>query len=79
MEFGSYILLAFIFASLLFLGAAAALWWAYRNGQLTNLEEGARSIFDEEEEPLGEQTDFFPGKEAHDQPRTEKDDENEAR
>ncbi len=75
MEFGSYILLAFIFASLLFLGAAAALWWAYRNGQLSNLEEGARSIFDEDEEPLGEQTDFFPGKDPHGLSGPEKDDD----
>lgn len=62
MEFGGYIVLGAVFAGLLFLGAAAVLWWAYRDGQFTDLEAGSRTIFDEEEEPEGEQTDFFPGK-----------------
>ncbi|MCC5839554.1 MAG: hypothetical protein JJT96_05470 [Opitutales bacterium] len=62
MEFTSYIILGLFFSSFLFIGAACVLYWAYRNGQLNNLEAGARSIFDEEEEPLGTQTDFFPDK-----------------
>jgi len=61
MGWGGYIILLFGFAFLFFLGAAAALNWAHRHGQLENLEEGSRSIFDDEE-PEGEQTDQFPGK-----------------
>ncbi|MCC5806321.1 MAG: cbb3-type cytochrome oxidase assembly protein [Opitutales bacterium] len=60
MEFGGYIILGAVFAGLLFLGAAAVLWWAYRDGQFNDLAAGSRTIFDEEEEPEGEQTDFFP-------------------
>lgn len=56
-----YIFVIFGFACLFFLGAALALNWAHRNGQLSNLEEGAKSIFDEDE-PEGSQTDFFPSK-----------------
>jgi len=61
MHWGQYILVGFIFASLFFLAAAAALHWAHKHGQLTNLEQGAKSIFDEDE-PLGEVTDKFPEK-----------------
>jgi nitrogen fixation-related uncharacterized protein len=61
MEWNQYILLGFIFASLFFLGGALALYWAHKNGQLGNLEKGARSIFDEDE-PEGEVTDSFPSK-----------------
>lgn len=59
MNWSSYILLGFVFASLFFLMAAAALYWAHKNGQLTNLEQGAKSIFDEDE-PMGQITDQFP-------------------
>lgn len=59
MEWVAYIAVIFAFAALFFVCAALALSWAHRNGQLENLEEGARSIFDEEE-PEGVQTDFFP-------------------
>lgn len=61
MEWGTYIIGGFIFASLFFLAAAYALHWAHKSGQLTNLEEGSRSIFDEDE-PEGEITDQFPEK-----------------
>lgn len=61
MGWTAYILILFVFAALFFLAAAFALSWAHRNGQLENLEEGARSIFDEEE-PEGVQTDFFPSR-----------------
>ena len=54
-----YISIIFVLASLFFICAAYALHWAHRNRQLEDLEEGARSIFDEDE-PEGEQTDFFP-------------------
>jgi len=45
------------------IGIAAALsafWWAAKNKQFENVEEGARAIFDESE-PIGEATDSFPG------------------
>lgn len=61
MSWTGYILLGFLVASVLFLGAAAALHWAHKNGQLENLEEGSRSIFDADE-PEGELTDAFPEK-----------------
>lgn len=70
MEWGTYILGGFLFASLFFLAAAYALHWAHKKGQLSNLEEGARSIFDEDE-PEGEITDQFPTK-AKNRPRTGK-------
>jgi cbb3-type cytochrome oxidase maturation protein len=51
-----------IWGSTLFFGGTAvwALVWAIRNGQMSNLKAGAESIFDEEE-PVGKQTDMFPG------------------
>ena len=61
MDWSQYILIGFVFACLFFLGAALALHWAHKHGQLTNLEKGARSIFDEDE-PMGEVTDAFPSK-----------------
>ncbi len=65
MEWAAYIAVIFVFAALFFVGAALALNWAHRNGQLENLEEGSRTIFDEEE-PEGVQSDFFPDKERND-------------
>lgn len=43
-------------------GASAvfALLWAIKTGQMSNLNQGAASIFDEEE-PIGVITDSFPG------------------
>ncbi len=61
MEWSSYIIAGFIFASLFFVAAALALNWAHKNGQLSDLNRGAKSIFDEDE-PLGEVTDRFPRK-----------------
>jgi nitrogen fixation-related uncharacterized protein len=61
MDWSQYILVGFLFASLFFLAAAAALYWAHKHGQLTNLEKGSRSIFDEDE-PMGEVSDKFPKK-----------------
>jgi cbb3-type cytochrome oxidase maturation protein len=51
-----------IWGSTLIFGSTAvwALVWAIRNGQMSNLKAGAESIFDEEE-PVGKQTDEFPG------------------
>jgi len=59
MSWSGYILFGFLFASFFFILAALALFWAHKNGQLSNMEEGAKSIFDEEE-PMGELTDQFP-------------------
>jgi hypothetical protein len=40
--------------------ALLALRWALRTGQLRNSEKAALLVFDEEE-PVGEMTDYFPG------------------
>lgn len=61
MEWSQYILIGFLSASLFFVVAALALHWAHKHGQLSNLERGAQSIFDEDE-PMGEVTDRFPAK-----------------
>ena len=42
--------------------ALLALRWALRTGQLRNSEKAALLVFDEEE-PVGEMTDYFPGHE----------------
>ncbi|MCC5834406.1 MAG: cbb3-type cytochrome oxidase assembly protein [Opitutales bacterium] len=61
MAWTHYIIVGFAFASLFFVLAAFALYWAYRNGQLNELEDGAKTIFDDEE-PMGQVTDQFPSK-----------------
>lgn len=50
-----------VFAALLFVSAVYALYWASKSGQLKDFEEGAKTIFTEEE-PEGEVQDAFPGK-----------------
>lgn len=45
--------------------AVFALYWAARNNQLEDLQKGAESIFDEDE-PMGETTDHFPGEKVPD-------------
>ena len=57
-----YILLA---AGLIFFGGTtlAAFYWAAKTGQFRNLEDGAKSIFDEDE-PVGTATDAFADKKA---------------
>ena len=40
-----------------------ALAWAIRSGQFSQIQKGARSIFDEEE-PIGQMTDAFPDVDA---------------
>jgi len=59
MRWTVYITILMGVAALFFIVASYALHWAHRNKQLENLEDGARSIFDEEE-PEGEVTDHFP-------------------
>ena len=41
--------------------ALLAFCWAVRNGQLRNLPEASRTIFDDEE-PVGTPTDKFPSR-----------------
>jgi nitrogen fixation-related uncharacterized protein len=65
-----YILVFMGVAALFFIAASYALHWAHRHKQLENFEEGARSIFDEDE-PEGEITDAFPP------PRSRKPDDSE--
>lgn len=57
-----YILLA---AGLVFFGGStlAAFYWAAKEGQFRNLEDGSKSIFDGDE-PLGTATDAFADKNA---------------
>ncbi len=57
-----YILLA---AGLVFFGGTtlAAFYWAAKTGQFRNLEDGSKSIFDEDE-PVGTATDAFADKPA---------------
>lgn len=40
--------------------AIGAFGWAAKTGQFSGVEEGSRSIFDADE-PIGRQTDRFPG------------------
>jgi nitrogen fixation-related uncharacterized protein len=40
--------------------AVYSLYWSAKDGQFTNLSEGAKTIFNESE-PLGYFTDGFPG------------------
>ena len=52
----------FILVSILVFGAGVlyAFGWAARSGQFRRINEGARSIFSEDE-PVGKPTDAFPG------------------
>lgn len=49
--------------------ALLALYWAARSGQYRNLEESAQVIFDQDE-PVGRQTDFFPGSQSSSKARS---------
>lgn len=42
------------------LAALAAFRYAAKNGQLSDLQEGSKVIFDQDE-PIGQPTDAFPG------------------
>jgi len=54
------LIIVIVFGGLLFLSAIGALFWASRNGQLDEFEEGARSIFPDDE-PEDAEFDGFPG------------------
>lgn len=51
-----FYLIAFPIAALFVASAIYGLQWASKNGQLRDLEEGAKVIFDDEE-PVGRPTD----------------------
>jgi len=61
MEIHGYSLIILMLGIVFFASVVLALRWAFKNGQFSNLEKDARSIFSEDE-PEGEQTDFFPNK-----------------
>jgi cbb3-type cytochrome oxidase maturation protein len=58
-----YYLLVFGMVSLFAGSVIWALWWSLRGGQMSNFAQGAASIFDEDE-PIGQVTDSFPGETA---------------
>jgi cbb3-type cytochrome oxidase maturation protein len=53
-------LLIFGTIALLSITVVVVFAWAIRTGQFADFQQGATSIFDEDE-PLGEMTDWFPG------------------
>lgn len=56
-----YALVILALMVLFFCSTIYALYWSAKRGHFQDLEAGARSVFTEDE-PEGEQTDFFPGK-----------------
>jgi len=54
-------ILVFLVMSLGITTALAAFWWAAKDKQFENIEDGAYCIFDEAE-PINRPTDSFPGK-----------------
>lgn len=71
MEDWFYYLVALPIALLFLASAIYALHWASRHGQLKEFDQGALSIFDEEE-PVGQPTDFFPGRDPRATPSTDR-------
>ncbi|MDZ4814703.1 MAG: cbb3-type cytochrome oxidase assembly protein CcoS [Verrucomicrobiota bacterium] len=55
-----YLIIILVFTILLGGSGVWALYWAVKNGQMTSLENGAKSIFNDDE-PLGQMSDCFPG------------------
>lgn len=60
MELNPYVLVMVCLGVLFFTSAILVLYWCTKTGQFKDFENGARTIFTEEE-PEGMQTDFFPG------------------
>lgn len=56
-----HVLVMVLMGILFFSTGIFVLYWCVKTGQMSDFEEGARSIFSEDE-PEGEQTDFFPAK-----------------
>lgn len=61
MEINIQVLVIALMGVLFFSTGILVLYWCVKSGQMSDFEAGARSIFTEEE-PEGEQTDFFPSK-----------------
>ena len=59
-EWNLYLIIIAAIAGLFFASAVAALVWAVKHGQFHGFEQGARTVFDEEE-PEGVHQDYFPG------------------
>lgn len=59
MEWAAYIPVVVI-AMAVFASAVYGLYWALKNHQFKELNRSADVIFDDEE-PIGQPTDFFPG------------------
>lgn len=55
-------LVIIVVAGVLGTSAVVALAWAVTSGEMSDFGSGATSIFDADE-PIGTQTDFFPGEE----------------
>jgi len=60
MQTNSYVFLMIFMGVLFFLIAVVMLYWCVKSGQLKDFDKNSRSIFSEDE-PEGEETDFFPG------------------
>lgn len=60
-EWNLSLVIIFALGGLFFASAVYALYWAANNNQFQNFDKNAATIFTEEE-PLGVQTDYFPGK-----------------
>ena len=60
----TYYLLVFGILALFGVMVVWALWWAIRGGQFSDFQNGATSIFDEDE-PLGTLTDTFPDRQQN--------------
>lgn len=58
-----YYILVFAALILMTLSVLGGMWWAMRRGQMNRVGRGAYVIFDEDE-PVGEMTDAFPGEPA---------------
>jgi nitrogen fixation-related uncharacterized protein len=56
-----YIVGGIVLGGVFFATAIYAFSWASKSGQMRDFDKGATVIFDEDE-PLGEQTDFFPSR-----------------
>lgn len=69
LTFTGYIIIGFLIGALFFTLAILGLNWAIRNGQFKDLDKGSRVIFDEDE-PEGEHTDYFPGKQPDNQSKS---------
>ncbi len=59
-EWNLYLGVILVLGALFFASAVFALYWAARNRQFQDFDQGARTVFSDDE-PEGTHTDFFPG------------------